>query len=427
MTYKSYMKVLLFVLALGGLFVLNSFIISNLILNYTIPKDIDAKFCDLSDQELEFGFHSKLFHLEAGKFVSGQSLGSIFQENNIVEQVSRQVIQNIQQNFSPTRFIAGNKIAFVHSDMCHRPDYFCYEINSSKYLVCQLFGDYCVELVEKEKTYQQEISYGFIDKTLWHALESENISLNLIDQMEDALASAVDFHHVQKGDIFKLVYNRLYIEGVPTDDGELLAAYFNASGKDNYSFQYTSGKNSGYYDLKGRPMKSRFLKAPLRFSRITSGFNLKRLHPVLKFSRPHLGTDYAAPHGTPIMAVGSGVVEAASYTGGNGNYVKIKHDNAHQTQYLHMSRFASGVRRGAHVSQGQIIGYVGSTGLATGPHVCFRFWKNGRQVDHRRLSFPSPEPLPESVLPEFLKHKERLLSILDNIDNEMALNKIRRS
>ncbi|MBK8955664.1 MAG: peptidoglycan DD-metalloendopeptidase family protein [Saprospiraceae bacterium] len=421
------MRVLLFLLAMGGLFFINSFIISSLVINYSDDETKQHENCQSLSEISHFGFREGMFHVEQSKILSGQSLGSLFQSNNLQDATIKKAIQSIQENFSTTKFIAGNKIAFIHSDLCKRPDYFCYEINNTKYLVCQLFGDYCVELVEKEKSFQQEVAYGFIDRTLWHALGEENISLNLIDQMEDALASAVDFHHVQKGDIFKLVFNRLYIEGKPTDDGELLAAYFNASGKDNYSFKYKLDKNTGYYDLQGRPMKSRFLKAPLRFSRVTSGFNPRRLHPVLKYSRPHLGTDYAAPHGTPIMAVGSGVVEAASYTGGNGNYVKIKHDNSYQTQYLHMSRFASGIRRGTHVSQGQVIGYVGSTGLATGPHVCFRFWKNGRQVDHRRLSFPSPEPLPASVLPEFMKHKEGLLTILDQIDNQTALNKDRRS
>lgn len=162
-------------------------------------------------------------------------------------------------------------------------------------------------------------------------------------------------------------------------------------------------------------MNKGFLKAPVKASRISSYYNLNRFHPILKRRRPHLGTDYAAPHGTPIQAVGDGVVSIASYTNGNGNYVKIKHDDTYQTQYLHMSGFADGIRAGSHVKQGQTIGYVGSTGLATGPHVCFRFWKNGRQVNHLRLNFPPPEPLPESELAKFNEQRDVYLKQLDEI------------
>ncbi len=147
----------------------------------------------------------------------------------------------------------------------------------------------------------------------------------------------------------------------------------------------------------------------MKYTRISSKYNPKRFHPILKRVRPHLGTDYAAPEGTPIYAIGDGTVEEAAYTKGNGRYVKIKHDKVYQTQYLHMSRFAKGIRRGAHVSQGEVIGYVGSTGLATGPHVCFRFWKNGRQVNHLKEKLPSAKKLPDDVLQEFFKVRDKYL------------------
>ena len=169
-------------------------------------------------------------------------------------------------------------------------------------------------------------------------------------------------------------------------------------------------------------MESRFLKAPVRFSRISSGFNLRRFHPVLKYTRPHLGTDYAAPYGTPIMSVGAGIVSAACYSGGNGNFVKIKHDNIYETQYLHMSRFASGIRKGVRVSQGQIIGYIGSSGLATGPHVCFRFWQNGRQVNPKYLRFPSPDPMPADQLEDYYKFRDNVVKTFNSIQFSTALN-----
>ncbi|HRD08898.1 MAG TPA: M23 family metallopeptidase, partial [Saprospiraceae bacterium] len=157
------------------------------------------------------------------------------------------------------------------------------------------------------------------------------------------------------------------------------------------------------------------LKSPVKFTRISSGFNMRRFHPIRRKTIPHLGTDYAAPYGTPIRAVADGVVEEAAYTGNNGRYVKIKHDKVYQTQYLHMQGYAKGVKRGTRVRQGQTIGYVGSTGLATGPHVCFRFWKNGRQVNHLREVFQPAKPMPEAELPTFFQHRDKIKEMLDRI------------
>jgi murein DD-endopeptidase MepM/ murein hydrolase activator NlpD len=162
-------------------------------------------------------------------------------------------------------------------------------------------------------------------------------------------------------------------------------------------------------------MKKAFLQAPVRYTRISSKYNRSRFHPVLKRVRPHLGTDYAAPYGTPIYAVANGVVTHRGYTKGNGNYVKIKHDKTYTTQYLHMQRFARDVLKGSQVKQGDVIGYVGSTGLATGPHVCFRFWKNGKQVNHLKENLPEPDPMPESDLPKFYQVRDSLKVILDSI------------
>ena len=162
-------------------------------------------------------------------------------------------------------------------------------------------------------------------------------------------------------------------------------------------------------------MKRAFLKAPVRYRRISSRYNPRRFHPVLKRYKGHYGTDYAADPGTKIMAVADGVVTKASYTKNNGNYVKIRHDKTYETQYLHMQGFARGIKSGTRVSQGDVIGYVGSTGLATGPHVCFRFWKNGKQVDHLRENLPPPEPMPDEELPAFYKVRDDVMPQLEDI------------
>jgi len=196
------------------------------------------------------------------------------------------------------------------------------------------------------------------------------------------------------------------------DAGKLLAADYKGRLGEKYVFYFDNGKYKGYFDQDGRPMKKSYLAAPLKYAKITSKFSMSRLHPILNKVVPHFGTDYAAPTGTPILAVSDGVIEAQGYTGGNGNYVKIKHDRTYSSQYLHMSRFPKGQRSGQRVRQGQVIGYVGSTGLATGPHVCFRFWKNGTQVNPKSCKLPAPSPIPGSNLSEFKVIRNEMISKL---------------
>jgi murein DD-endopeptidase MepM/ murein hydrolase activator NlpD len=250
---------------------------------------------------------------------------------------------------------------------------------------------------------------------LWNALEGQGVHPGIIDLMEEALSSSVDFYHTQKGDEFKVIFENKYVDGALVGMGRLLAAsYTNESGS-SYSFLYKTKENEGYFDFEGRPARKAFLKSPVKFSRISSSFNLRRFHPIKRRTIAHLGTDYAAPHGTPIRTVADGVVTAASYSGGNGNFVKVKHDNIYETQYLHMSRFAKGIRPGTRVRQGETIGYVGATGLATGPHVCFRFWKNGRQINHLRERLPSAKPMAADQLPAYFEFRDKLLVRLQQI------------
>jgi murein DD-endopeptidase MepM/ murein hydrolase activator NlpD len=427
MSFKNRVYRIMQLFALTGLLIANGFILNYILrLDYGEHKDnslIYHEECQPKDGINYFGFNPHDFHINLSKVASGQTISTILNTYNIPKQVSDKVIKNVSEYINVNSVKSGNTIGFISSNLCYSPDYFIYEINPSSYLVSELRGDHCVNIFQRKKEYKREYAAGIIESSLWSALQSQNISLDLIDQMEDALSTSVDFHHVQKGNTFKLIYDKLYIDGIPSSINELIAASFETDKKEHFSISYEVNNKKGFYDLNGSPMKSKFLRAPLRFSRISSGFNPKRLHPVLKYHRPHLGTDYAAPHGTPIMSVGSGVVQAASYTSGNGNYVKIRHDKTYETQYLHMSRFAKGIRKGTHVSQGQIIGYVGSTGLATGPHVCFRFWKNGKQVNHLRLIFPAPDPLPANQLIDYIKHRDELVKVFQSIQFNTALNK----
>ena len=236
------------------------------------------------------------------------------------------------------------------------------------------------------------------------------------------MASSVDFYHTQRGDKFKIIYERKYIDGQAVSNGEILAAAYKDKEGEKFAVFYENEKYAGFYNLKGEPTTGKFLRAPLKHAHISSRYNLRRFHPIKKRRIPHLGTDYAAPRGTPIYSVADGVIEVAGYTKNNGKYVKIKHDDVYKTQYLHMHRFAPGIKKGVRVRQGQVIGQVGSTGLATGPHVCFRFWKYGKQINHLRENFPPEDPLPKDQLPDFFQQRDELLSQLKEIPypGEMA-------
>lgn len=212
-----------------------------------------------------------------------------------------------------------------------------------------------------------------------------------------------------------MIYEENFVGDESVGIGRIDAIYFSHHNRDILGFKFESDTVSGYFGPEGENLRKVFLAAPIKFGRISSGFSSSRLHPVLGTRRPHYGTDYAAPTGTPIYAVGDGVVTQARFTSGNGNYVRIRHNSVYETQYLHMSRFAAGIRPGKRVNQGDVIGYVGMTGLATGPHVCFRFWKNGQQVDHRREEFPSADPLHEDYFDQFFIIRDQLMEKLENI------------
>jgi murein DD-endopeptidase MepM/ murein hydrolase activator NlpD len=229
-------------------------------------------------------------------------------------------------------------------------------------------------------------------------------------------AWSIDFFRIQKGDAFSVIYEEEYVDDT-TYVGlkRVLGANLIHSGNDYYSFQYENELGfDDYYDEEGRSLRKTFLRAPLNFTRISSRYSGRRFHPVQKRWKAHLGTDYAAPTGTPIMTTADGEISAASYTSGNGNYVKVRHNSTYSTQYLHMSKIKPGIKPGVRVKQGDVIGYVGSTGLATGPHVCYRFWVNGKQVDPYKQKLPEAKSLDSTRLAAFKEYSEKLIQELGN-------------
>ena len=245
-----------------------------------------------------------------------------------------------------------------------------------------------------------------------------DLNPELAFQISEVYAWTVDFYRINSGDKFKVIYEEEFINGKSVGIGAIKAAWFEYDDAGYYSFQYKQDNLFDYYDTEGNSLRKQFLKAPLRYNRISSRFTRKRYHPVLKRNKSHLGTDYAAPTGTPIHSVGDGKVVESRYGKYNGRYVKIRHNGIYSTQYLHMSKIENGIKTGAEVKQGDVIGYVGSTGLASGPHLCFRFWKNGRQVDPFKQALPPSKPVEEDNKLDYLTVVNKWKPLLD----EMLIN-----
>jgi murein DD-endopeptidase MepM/ murein hydrolase activator NlpD len=368
-----------------------------------------------------FGFEKDKHIFDSYTLEPNESLGKLLLREGVSWDSILKMDEVSSDIFSIRRFRAKKPFTLVR-DSCAAPTCIIYEPNKLTYVKYLIKDTVDVKIVRKNYEVCIEQASGIIESSLWIAMHESGIGYDLIDIMEDAMASSVDFYHTQRGDKFKIIYERKYIDGQAVSNGEILAAAYKDKEGEKFAVFYENEKYAGFYNLKGEPTTGKFLRAPLKHAHISSRYNLRRFHPIKKRRIPHLGTDYAAPRGTPIYSVADGVIEVAGYTKNNGKYVKIKHDDVYKTQYLHMHRFAPGIKKGVRVRQGQVIGQVGSTGLATGPHVCFRFWKYGKQINHLRENFPPEDPLPKDQLPDFFQQRDELLSQLKEIPypGEMA-------
>lgn len=366
-----------------------------------------------------FGYNLDSVHVEDNIITKNDIFGGILSKNGLASNAIMVLEHESKNIFNFRNIKAGSKYYVIRKHECdEKPLAIVYEPDKYKYIVCELDKEVKVKLVEKDLELCEEVVEGNIEGSLWRSLSKNGVDAGLIDKMEEALSSQVDFHHTKKDDKFKLIYEKKYVEGEYVGTGRLIAAVYINSYGTHYSLLYKTKETEGFFDFEGRPAKKTFLKAPVKFTNISSAYNLRRFHPIKQQVMAHLGTDYAAPYGTEIRTVADGVVTEAAYTSNNGYYVKVKHDNIYQTQYLHMSRFAKGIKPGTRVQQGETIGYVGATGLATGPHVCFRFWKNGQQVNHLKEKLPSAQPMNMKELPAFFEYRDALLSKLNNKENE---------
>ena len=278
-----------------------------------------------------------------------------------------------------------------------------YYHNDIDYVVFHLDDSIYVEKGAKEIITKEQTTTGIIHNSLSVSISKMGLSPMLTNELADVFAWQIDFFRLYPGDKFKVIYEEQLVEGKSIGISAIKAAVFEHNGHNNYAYFYDQGTSVDYFDEEGKSLRKAFLKYPVQFSRISSRYSGSRYHPVQKRYKAHRGTDFAAPRGTPIRSVGEGTVVAAQYGKYNGNYVKIRHNSIYTTQYLHMSKIASGMKPGAHVKQGQTIGYVGATGLAKGNHVCYRFWKSGYQVDALKVKLPSSEPIKKDEVDDFAK------------------------
>jgi murein DD-endopeptidase MepM/ murein hydrolase activator NlpD len=350
------------------------------------------------------------------KVKRNERLGDILEAYNVPAKLINQVSQ-LSRNVFDARKIAANKkyTLICDQDSLKTAKALVYEPNPIDYIIFRFEDSLTVDVCKRDVITVEKSIAGEIRSNLSETIEELGISHELTNKFVDIFGWQVDFQRLQKGDKFKLIYEESQVEGVTVSINQIKAIYFEHFGSPYYAFPFDQGEGMNYYDAEGKSLRKALLKYPIEFTRISSRYTMSRFHPVQKRWKAHLGTDFAAPTGTPIRSVGDGTVEEAQYKSNNGNYVKIRHNGTYTTQYLHMSRIADGVRAGTRVRQGQTIGYVGSTGLATGPHLCYRFWKNGVQVDALKADLPPSEPIQKSHMPAFETVKGDLTKKLDSI------------
>ncbi len=327
-----------------------------------------------------------------------------------------QLVKNTREVFDVRKIKPGNKCVFLLTeDSIPKARYFVYEISPIEYVRYTLDDTIVVVAGKKEVKRIRRTASGVINTSLWNAFEEQQLDADLGMALSEVFAWTIDFYGLQKGDRFKVLYDELSVDSVLIGSDRIYAALFSSEGKDHYAFYYDTAGSSGYFSETGQSLRRSFLKAPLRFSRISSRFSRSRMHPILKIRRPHYGVDYAAPRGTPVVALGSGTVTSVGFHGGYGRFISIRHNSVYTTTYAHLSGYGKGIASGRHVDQGEVIGYVGSSGLATGPHLDFRVYRNGAPVDPMKMESPPTDPVKPELMPRYEALVKHMTLQLDSI------------
>jgi murein DD-endopeptidase MepM/ murein hydrolase activator NlpD len=372
----------------------------------------------------KFGYKLNDYKVINDTIEKGESFGVILDRHHVDYPIINKIASKIKDTFDVRRVRAGKPYTILASkDSTEKAQVFIYKNNKTVATIVE-FNDSIIHSYKyrKEiKTIEKEV-HGKIYSSFSQSMDSLHLNPNLTNRVADIYAWTLDFFKLQKGDTFKLIYEEKVIDdNTFVGYGKVKAALFNHKGEDIYAYRFVPDAKKGiieYYDDEGNMLRSQFLKSPIKFQyRISSPYNLKRRIKHYGYKvKPHRGTDFAAKEGTPIIATASGTISESAYRKrGNGHYVKIKHNNTYSTQYLHMSKRK--VKKGQYVKQGDVIGWVGHTGSTEGRHVCYRFWKHGREVDPFKQKLPTAEPLKKSLKPAFLTHISPLKEQLKSIDD----------
>jgi murein DD-endopeptidase MepM/ murein hydrolase activator NlpD len=366
--------------------------------------------------EFLYGIRVDTMNIHTGRIARNQFLADILNNFSVSYNDILTLRTNSKDIFDTRKMRAGADYTILtgRTDTA-KAFYMIYHEDPVNYYILDFTDSLHIRKGEKETRKVMKYRGGTITTSLWNSMIENNITPVLAIDLSEIFAWSIDFFGLQAGDSYKLIYEENYIDTIPAGIHKIYGVWFEHAGNEFYAIPMIQDSTESYFDLEGNSLRKAFLKAPLRYSRISSRFSNSRMHPILRIRRPHHGVDYAAPAGTPVQTIGDGVITAAAWGNGEGYYVKVKHNSVHSTAYLHLSGFAKGVSVGSWVKQGDIIGYVGSTGLSTGPHLAFRFYKNGQPVDPLKVEAPPVEPVSDENREKFAKTSLVIKKLLDSI------------
>ena len=345
----------------------------------------------------EYGLPVDSFRIDTCQVKEGETLGGMLNQLGATRKQINSITQLPKSEFDVRTIRPGKRYyALYQTDTAgvERLQYYIYLPSIREAIVLHLTDSMHVEHYEKEVTHMNRSAEVVIESSLWNAMAGNDLPTELALELSDIYAWTIDFFGLQKGDSIRVYYDEQYVDSTRIGIGRIYAAQFYHGRRWQEAYWFEEGKIGNYFDEEGNSLRKTFLKAPLNYKRISSGFTYARKHPIYKVVRPHTGVDYAAPMGTPVVSIGDGVVTMKEYKGGGGHTVKIKHNSTYTTAYLHLSKYAKGLAVGKHVKQGEVIGYVGSSGSSTGPHLDFRVWKNGSPIDPLKMQSPPAKPIP---------------------------------
>ncbi len=381
-----------------------------------LADTLNAPALQLNPENSLHGIPIDSYNIVTGKVRNNQFISSILASYGVPWTNIEQLLRENRELFDARKVRTGSEYSvFITKDTLSRADYFVYDHDPMVSYIFSLRDTLTIHKYTAEIKKVLKYSSGTINTSLWEAAVEKNLNPNLSAELSEIYAWTIDFFGLQRGDRFKVIYEEEYIGEKSIGIGKVHAALFEHGNAAIYAIPFIQDSVQSFYDTAGSSLRKAFLKAPLRFSRISSRFSGARLHPVLKIVRPHHGVDYAAPVGTPVVAIGDGRVLEAGYENGSGRIVRIRHNSVYSTAYLHLSRFGEGIRGGVYVKQGQVIGYVGSSGLSTGPHLDFRFYRNGYAIDPLKVEAPPVEPVEPEAMELFRKVADGYVLLLSTI------------